>query len=201
MPSRTRTTSRREDLLRAAATCFVEAGIRATTMEDIAATAGAGKATLYRYFANKDAVIDALLDREGDRLERRLVRAHDDAGVGVEGLRAAFVAGIRFFTGHPVLAVGQDEDPGLVVERVLARRGPMVRRCLDFWAGAIRRARQAGEVGDVDPRIAAEVIVRLTLSYFLVPPMVLDVDDDAQVAVLAHEVIDRGLQTRWQDGQ
>lgn len=196
MASSTRTPSRREDLLRAAAVRFVETGIRSTTMEDIASAAGAGKATLYRYFANKDAVIDALLDREGDRLQRRLSRAHDDAGGGVPGIRAAFVAGIRFFTRHPILAVGREEEPPLVVERILARRGPMVDRALDFYAGAIRRARQDGAVGDVDPRIAAEVIVRLTLSYFLVPPMVLDVDDDDQVALLADEVVDRGLQVR-----
>lgn len=186
-------TSRREDLLRAAATRFVDAGIRATTMEDIAAAAGAGKATLYRYFPNKDGVIDALLDREADRLVRRLGRAHDDAGGGLDGIRAAFVAGIRFFTRHPILAVGRDEEPAVLLERVLARRGPMVGRSLDFYAEAIGTAHADGLVARVQPRVAAEVIVRLTLSYFMFPPMVLDVDDDAQMDLLASEVVDRGL--------
>jgi AcrR family transcriptional regulator len=55
-----------------AARRFVAVGIRKTTMEDIAKEARAGKATLYRHFANKDAVIDALLEREAARLDRRL---------------------------------------------------------------------------------------------------------------------------------
>lgn len=197
MTTTTPAPSRRDDLLRAAGERFVDQGIRATTMEDIAASAGAGKATLYRYFPNKDGVIDALLDREGDRLERRLVRARDEAGGGIDGLHAAFVVGVRFLTRHPILRIGREEEPALVLERILARRGPMIDRSLDFWADSVRAASTDGVVARVDARVAAEVIVRLTFSYFLFPPMVLDVDDDDQMAVLGREVIDRGLGSRF----
>jgi TetR/AcrR family transcriptional regulator, repressor for uid operon len=88
---------RREDLLIAAARRFVEVGIRRTTMEDIARDAGAGKATLYRHFANKDAVVDALVAREADRFVRALNAAIETGGDAAGKLEAAFLAGVRFF--------------------------------------------------------------------------------------------------------
>lgn len=185
--------SRRDDLLRAAAERFVANGIRATTMEDIAAAAGAGKATLYRYFPNKDGVIDELLTREGRRLQRRLVGARDGAGGGLDGIRAAFIAGIRFLTTHPILLAGREEEPAVLLERALAAGGPMVEPSLKFWAASIRAAAVDGDVARVDAEVAAEIIVRVTLSYFILPPMVLDVSDDAQMDLLATEVIMRGL--------
>lgn len=186
--------SRRDDLLAAAARRFVAQGIRRTTMEDIAREAGAGKATLYRYFANKDAVVDALLERESERFQRRMRRAVDEHGGGLTGLQAAFIAGVRFFTTHPLLTRGRDEDPGLLLERIAASRGPLVDAGLEWFAAEIAASKEAGEVrGDVDPEVAAEVLMRLVLSYFSFRPMVLDVDDDEQVKILAREIVVRSL--------
>lgn len=189
----TDTGNRRDDLLRAAGERFVANGIRATTMEDIAAAAGAGKATLYRYFPNKDGVIEELLAREGRRLQRHLMAARDGAGGGLDGIRAAFIAGVRFLTTHPILLAGREEEPAVLLERVLAAGGPLVEPSLEFFATSIRVAASDSQVARVDADVAAEIIVRLTLSYFILPPMVLDVDDDAQMALLAAEVITRGL--------
>lgn len=189
-------TNRREDLLAAAAACFVDAGLRRTTMEDVARAAGAGKATLYRYFANKDALIDALLAREGDRFQRRLQRSVAAADTVLAGLEEAFVVGIRFFTEHPVLNRGRDEDPALLLERVTASRGPLVDAGLAWFAGQVAAGQQAEQIrADIDPRVAAEVLMRLILSYFTFPPMVLRPDDDAAVHGLAHEIVVRGLGT------
>jgi len=186
--------NRREDLLAAAAACFVETGIRKTTMEDVAHAAGAGKATLYRYFANKDALIDALLEREGQRFRRRLQRGVEQADSVLAGLQDAFVIGIRFFTEHPVLGRGRDEDPALLLERITAYRGPLVDAGIDWFARQIVAGQQAGQIRtDVDPRVAAEVLMRLVLSYFTFPPMVLRPDDDDQIHQLAREIVGRGL--------
>jgi AcrR family transcriptional regulator len=189
--------SRREDLLAAAATCFVNAGLRKTTMEDVAREAGAGKATLYRYFANKDALIDALLEREGQRFQRRLQRSVDTAGSALGGLEEAFVAGIRFFTEHPVLTRGRDEDPALLLERVTASRGPLVDAGLAWFASQVADGQRAGQIRpEVQPRVVAEVLMRLVLSYFTFPPMVLRPDDDREIHRLAREIVVRGLGTQ-----
>jgi AcrR family transcriptional regulator len=187
---------RREDLLTAAARRFVAVGIRKTTMEDIAREATAGKATLYRHFSNKDAVIDALLAREADRFARVLDRAvadRPDAGARVE---AAFLAGVRFFLEHPVLTKGRDEEPGILLPRITANGGPVVRQGLALFTALIEQGVDAGEFRRVDPPAAAEVVMRLILSYFSFPPMHVRVDDPAEAQAFAHGLVAGALRAR-----
>lgn len=188
--------SRRDDLLAAAARRFVATGLRRTTMEDIAREAGAGKATLYRHFANKSDLIDALLVGEGERLRRRLTRAHDAHDEVLPGLEEAFLAGVRFLVEHPVLTRGRDEEPALLLERVTAHRGPLVEAALDWFAQVIQEGMDAGEIRQVEPRWAAEVLVRLMLSWFAFPPMAIPVHDPDQARVFAHALIADGLAHR-----
>ena len=69
---------KREAVLNAVRTLLLNQGFRATTMEAIAAEAGIAKATLYKYYGDKDAVFVALA-------MELLVRVH---GALVEGLGA-----------------------------------------------------------------------------------------------------------------
>ena len=180
---------RREDLLVAAAHRFVTAGIRRTTMEDIAREARAGKATLYRHFRNKDAVIDALLEREAGRFVHRLTRAAEGRTDVPGKLEAAFLAGVRFFVEHPMLTRGRDEDPGLLLPRVTANGGPAVTRGLALFRDLIATGVAEGQLRRVDPDLAAEVVMRLILSYFTFPPMHVQVDDPDEAASFAHALV------------
>ena len=186
---------RRQDLLSAAAERFVADGIRATTMEDIARDAGAGKATLYRYFANKDALIDALVERESERFARGIelaATAVEDADA-VARLEAAFVAGVRFFVDHPLLVRDRDTEPAILLPRVTADGGPVVRRGLALFAALITAGIDSGELRRVDPNAAAEVVIRLILSYFVFPPMHVRVEDPVEASTFAHALIAGGL--------
>ena len=55
---------RRDQLLEAAEQCFIERGFHRATIQDIASAAGVSLGLLYRYYANKEAVIIALAERE-----------------------------------------------------------------------------------------------------------------------------------------
>ena len=182
-------TDRREDLLAAAGHRFVTVGIRRTTMEDIAREARAGKATLYRHFGNKDAVIDALLEREGERFTRALRRGaagHTTVPGRIEG---AFLAGVRFFVEHPILTKGRDEEPGIILPRITAGGGPLVMRGMELFTDLIAEGVASGELRRVDPPAAAEVIVRLILSYFSFPPMHVRVDDPEEAETFARGLV------------
>jgi AcrR family transcriptional regulator len=72
--------ARRQAVLAAAGFLFVRHGLKGTTMEAIAAEAGIAKATLYGYFADKDAVFSALLDAMILKLEQAF-----DAGLAGQG--------------------------------------------------------------------------------------------------------------------
>ena len=129
----TRRRDRRADLLVAAARRFVAVGISKTTMEDIAREARAGKATLYRHFGNKAAVVDALLEREAARFEHELRAAAAERQDAVGRIEAVFVTGVGFFITHPILTKGRDEEPGLLLPRITAHGGPLVERGLDLF--------------------------------------------------------------------
>ncbi|MCC5950293.1 MAG: TetR/AcrR family transcriptional regulator [Nitriliruptoraceae bacterium] len=187
---------RREDLLVAAARRFVASGIRATTMEDIAREAGAGKATLYRHFRNKDAVVEALLAREADRFVQLLSAAADARPDAASKLEAAFTTGVRFFVEHPVLTTGRDEGPAVLLPRVTADGGPLVTRGLALFADLIEVGVQDGELRNVEPMAAAEVVMRLILSYYAFPPMHVRVEDEAEAAAFAHALVAGGLRRR-----
>jgi AcrR family transcriptional regulator len=187
---------RREDLLAAAARRFVARGIRRTTMEDIAKEAHAGKATLYRHFANKDAVIDALLEREAERFERLLERAAAGHDTAPDRIEAAFLAGVRFFVEHPVMTRGRDEEPGVLLPRITANGGPLVQRGFALFTRLVEEGVESGTLRRVDPPAAAEVIVRLTLSYFSFPPMHVRVDDPEEARAFAHALVAGGLLAR-----
>lgn len=59
--------SRSDQLLDAATVCFARRGFHATTVADISAEAGCSQGLLYRYFPGKQALIEALLQRQTTR--------------------------------------------------------------------------------------------------------------------------------------
>lgn len=62
---RRKTEDRRLSFVRAAGKLFVERGFGSVTMEAVAAEAGASKATLYSYFASKEALFEAFVNEAG----------------------------------------------------------------------------------------------------------------------------------------
>lgn len=59
---------RRSEMLRAAGKLFEKQGYDRTTFEEIAAEAGVGVATVYKYFNSKQGVVVALLEPDLDRI-------------------------------------------------------------------------------------------------------------------------------------
>ncbi|MYX03502.1 MULTISPECIES: TetR/AcrR family transcriptional regulator [unclassified Streptomyces] len=180
-PTKAPDSSRRSDRSRraihdAALALVTEVGYRRTTIEGIAARAGVGKQTIYRWWPSKAAVLmDAFLDLAG--------RAAEDAGAG----SGAGSGG----TGEPapgipdtgdlaadlklVLRATVDElnDPALEAPtRALTAEGivdaklgaEFVHKLLDpqlaLYVTRLRAAQEAGDVrADVDPRIALELLI------------------------------------------
>jgi hypothetical protein len=85
---------------------------------------------------NKDAVIDALLEREGERFTRALERAAAGTRPPPDGSRRV-PRRVRFFVDHPVLTKGRDEEPGILLPRITAGGGPLVRRGLALFTALI----------------------------------------------------------------
>lgn len=68
---------RREKILDAAERLFVTDGVRATTIEGLAAAVGMSKVTVYSYFDDKDAIFAAVSDRVATRMAEVFLEALD----------------------------------------------------------------------------------------------------------------------------
>jgi AcrR family transcriptional regulator len=93
-----------DKILDAAAELFAKRDAAAVGMNEIARAAGCSRATLYRYFDNREALHTAFVNREAYRLHRELseqVRGLTDPG---ERLIAGVTTALRMVRSSPALA-------------------------------------------------------------------------------------------------
>ena len=76
-PRKSRTHDLREDLLRISRELLDEGGPDALSMREVARRAGCTHQAPYHYFANREAILAALVEAGFDELANRLCEAHD----------------------------------------------------------------------------------------------------------------------------
>ena len=77
--------ARRQQILDAAAECFANEGFHRTTMQDIVTESGLSSGAIYRYFAGKDQIIQAIAD-DRHAAEWRSIRGATDPTTAVKTL-------------------------------------------------------------------------------------------------------------------
>ncbi|HEY3008503.1 MAG TPA: helix-turn-helix domain-containing protein [Micromonosporaceae bacterium] len=144
--------SRREQTVRrildGAASAFVKAGYAATSMEEIAAAAGVSKLLLYRDFAGKRELYQAVLERAVQRIRDR---------VPAEGSSQAL---------RELLATARDDPDGFTLMfRHAAREPEFAGYAAELTSSAVRaseRILRAVEPDRAMRRWAAEMTVNIT---------------------------------------
>jgi AcrR family transcriptional regulator len=87
---------RRQQLLDVAREVFAQRGFHATSMDEIAETAGVTKPVLYQHFPSKRSLYIELLTDTGDQLLRALTSATRNIESGRERVEQGFLAYFRF---------------------------------------------------------------------------------------------------------
>jgi AcrR family transcriptional regulator len=115
-PKRLTGEQRRERFLDVASELIAERGLAAVTMERVCERSEVNRALVYRYFANRDELLTALVTRETERFDAVVAARLDGATTTEERLRAmigAYVDEVQL--GHLVisrmLASAQDVGP------------------------------------------------------------------------------------------
>lgn len=106
----------RRKLLEAADRLYSEHGVDEISMDDVAAAAGVGKGTLYRRFADKSALVAALLDERETALQAAMISGPPPLGPGAaptERLAAFAVAYLEYVGSNiELVALSQTASPG-----------------------------------------------------------------------------------------
>ncbi|UFR04823.1 TetR/AcrR family transcriptional regulator [Streptomyces sp. Go40/10] len=165
-PDATRRSEKSRRAIYAAALALVgEVGYPKTTVEAIAARAGVGKQTIYRWWSSKaDVLLEAFLDLAGQaaRAAGQEPDAVPDTGDLAADLKAVLRATVdelldpRFEVPARALAAEGVVNEQLGREVVSGLLEPQ----LQLYVARLRSAQAAGAVrADVDPRIALELFV------------------------------------------
>jgi AcrR family transcriptional regulator len=93
--------TKRDAICDTALKLFAEKGIEATTIREIAETAGAAEGTLYRHFDGKADLAQSLYRRCTTELEERLAAADDAAAVPPDRLEVLVRAIFDFYATKP----------------------------------------------------------------------------------------------------
>jgi AcrR family transcriptional regulator len=180
----------RTRILELAVERFAHDGYRRTSVSDIARAAGLRPASVYAYFASKEALFQAAVDLDAGALIDRARMAIADTPVS--GREAVVLAALAdHVTEHPLAArVLSGQEPE-VIDRVLDL--PSLRDFNAQIAADIAAAQAAGEVrSDVDAQAMADGLEAIVLS-LLMGFLQARVDRESRWAAGAISVLDAAL--------
>jgi AcrR family transcriptional regulator len=178
-----------ERILDAALTLAAASGLRHLTMDDVAARAKVGRMTVYRRFGDKQRLVEALGAREVRRCLAELDAAGNLADPIADQIADGFVASMRIAREHPLLNRLARVEPEAVLEATIADGAATFELARAYMAGRLRAAQAEGSIGDLDVDAAAEILVRLAISFVLIQPSVLPLDDPDRMREIARELI------------
>ena len=154
---RTKSETRRQAILQAAAQVFQEMGYERAAMSDISAHVGYSKATLYSYFASKEELFYEMVTQA---TEAEFRATHEPLDPAVDDIRPA----LQQF-GERLLGLLYSPQVQAVRRLVIAEAGrsDLGKRCYELgparsiavMAAFLQDAMQEGKLRQADPRLAA----------------------------------------------
>lgn len=178
-----------ERILDAALAAFVDFGLRRTTMEDIAGRLGISRVTIYRRFSSKEALIDAVLMREAQRFFQDLDGAVARYESTDERLAEGFAFTLDFLRGHALLNRILTTEPEALLPHLTVEAAPILAAARGFVAERLGREVEQGRLPPLDAEIAAELLVRLVLSFLLTPESSATLDGHGQARRFARRYL------------
>jgi len=160
---------------------FLDLGMRRTSMGDIARRSGISPATLYRRFASKSAVVQAVGLREVRRFLADvddLLAELDEQGADVETLLTELgLAVIDSIRRNKLLQRLLRTEPEIVLPMLTVNGGPVIALGRGYLTDFIHRLQRQGKLPAYDAEPIAEVMARLAVSFALTEQSAIPLDD------------------------
>lgn len=149
-------------VLAAARSAVLDRGISRVTMSDVARGADVSRTTLYRHYADVEAVLRDLMSAEFDRIVRESAVTADERANGRERLVATIVDGCRRTRANPLFRKIVDVDPEFFLPYVTARSGQAQQLVAGLLGWGIRAGQDDGSIRAGDPdRLARLVLLQV----------------------------------------
>lgn len=172
-------------LLAAARQLMAAHGIRRLRMDDVAREAGYGRATLYRRFATRDELVWAVVSGEMAATLAEIEQAVLRLDALEDKLVEAFAATVEAVQQHPLLQRLLQIEPDLLLPHLTTGGAAVLGMARDHLGRLLARGQADGELGPMDVRTAADMIVRLTHSLLLTPGGSIPCGDPAALRTFA----------------
>ncbi len=161
-------TRTRERILDGAVDAIARHGLGKLGIGDISESSSISRATIYRYFNNRDEILAVLAQREGQRIQEELLRALEEAQEWAEQLHLAIQFAARHAREHPVLNRLVETDPALVL-RSLRRELPAIKEMLGTALHPLLANTELVRSGVATADQLLDWLTRLMISAFLFP--------------------------------
>jgi AcrR family transcriptional regulator len=157
MGGRKKSDTKRDDILRAAVAEFAHRDFHEVLMDDVAARAGVGKGTLYRYFPTKEELFVSAVVRELSESHADLSELDEEAPLE-RVLESTVSRMIEYFQGKEELITLLQRYEHRLPESEAATMRQRREEVLHAIAAALAREVRASRLRRVDTRLAAEIL-------------------------------------------
>jgi AcrR family transcriptional regulator len=148
-------------------------GIRRTTMEDVARRSRVGRATLYRRFPTKAALIDAVVLAEARRYLEGSAQARSHATTFEDRMVYSTVFSVTFMREHALLKKLLRTEPETILPSLTVDAGAILDYAAEHSVGLLRTelygTATTTQAQERHLRTVAELHTRLTLSFIVTP--------------------------------
>jgi len=169
----------RAPVLDAAFDAFLDFGIKRTSMGDIAKRVKLSPATLYRRFAAKSDLVQALGLREVRRFLADVDSRIDTSASAEEQIIELYVAMTTGLHRHRLLRRLLDTEPDIMLPKLTTEGFPIIELGRDYLVEFIHQLQREGKLPDYDPEPFAEILARAALTLALTPQTSVPLKDDA----------------------
>ncbi|MGB0919857.1 MAG: TetR/AcrR family transcriptional regulator [Alphaproteobacteria bacterium] len=158
-----------EPLYQAALECYLQYGLRKTTLEDIARKAGVSRSTIYRHLGGKPDIIQMIAMRELTALMGQIFDLlKPDAGLA-EWAEIAFGDGLQLLRANKAVAKAINDEPELLSVLVIQPdQSPNILELTSLVLAPVVAGNKDAARLSVSPQLAATMIVRLLFSFVLI---------------------------------
>jgi AcrR family transcriptional regulator len=187
----TQATDTRELIVESAYACFRKHGLQKTTIVDIAKMANVSRSTIYEYFRDKSAILEACAEHASEQFYREMSKAMTRGSSLEEKLSWAAV-----FVTQARRAIASEKyfDEEAISLLLTKDAAVLLRECVDFFAPYLSAAKLTGEVRkDLDVESAGEWFARILFSLFSTSSPMRDMDNPDVVAEFVRAHVVRGF--------